>query len=91
MRVSVVLFYGMNDILFIFIVLFIVGGGVLIAFFLSKRKKEDNHSESIMMLQEQLNHITQLLDNRLSESSKAIQAQFGQSAKIIKEVTEKLT
>ena len=81
----------MNDVLLIFVVLLIVGGGVLISFFLSKRKKEDNHTEPLMMLQEQLNNITKLLDNKLSESSKVIQTQFGESAKIIKEVTEKLT
>jgi len=43
------------------------------------------------MLQQQLNHISQVLDSKLSESTKAIQIQFGQSAKIIQDVTEKLT
>jgi len=38
-----------------------------------------------------MNHIVQVLDSKLSESTKAIQSQFGQSAKIIQDVTEKLT
>lgn len=45
----------------------------------------------MLMLQQQLNHISQVLDNKLSESHKTMQAQFGQSSKIIRDVTEKLT
>ncbi|MBM3251055.1 MAG: DNA recombination protein RmuC, partial [Candidatus Nealsonbacteria bacterium] len=67
----------------------IVGLGV--AIFLLLRKRPENRSEAITMLQQQLNHISQILDNKLSESTRAIQTQFGQSAKIIQDVTEKLT
>jgi DNA recombination protein RmuC len=63
----------------------------VIYFLLRKPKTEDKQPEAIMMLQQQLNHVTQVLDSKLSESTKAIQLQFGQSAKIIQDVTEKLT
>jgi len=62
---------------------------VITAIFLLLRKKEDN--QSLLMLQQQLNNINQVLDSKLAESNKAMQAQFGQSAKIIQNVTEKLT
>ncbi|MBU3934524.1 DNA recombination protein RmuC [Patescibacteria group bacterium] len=54
-------------------------------------RKKSGQSASLMMLQQQLNHISQVLDQKLSESNKAMQSQFGQSAKIIQDVTEKLT
>jgi DNA recombination protein RmuC len=75
-------------ILIIFLGLIVIG---VIYLIIRKPKTENNQSESMMMLQQQLNHITQVLDSKLSESTKAIQLQFGQSAKIIQDVTEKLT
>ena len=65
--------------------------GLAGVFFVLFKRKPEKQSDSLMMLQQQLNHITQVLDAKLSESTKAIQAQFGQSAKIIQDVTEKLT
>ena len=55
------------------------------------RKKPEKKTDSLIMLQQQLNALNQVLDHKLSESTKAIQNQFGQSAKIIQDVTEKLT
>ena len=55
------------------------------------RKKPESNSESLMMLQQQIGQISQTLDNKLAESNKAMQTQFGQSARIIESVTEKLT
>jgi DNA recombination protein RmuC len=55
------------------------------------RKKPETKTDSIMMLQQQMNHISQVLDNKLSESNKVLQTQFGQTTKIISDVTEKLT
>jgi DNA recombination protein RmuC len=52
-------------------------------------EKEDD--KSMQLLQEQLKEIRQTMDYKLGESQKQIQTQFGQSAKIIKEVTERLT
>jgi len=50
-------------------------------------KKDDG---SLVMLQNQLNHISQVLDLKLSESNKNSQFQFNQSAKIIGDVRERL-
>ena len=79
----------MTEIVIGLLVLVIVGLAVVI--FLVSRKKPEKQSESFVILQQQLNNIAQVLDNKLSESTKAIQTQFGQSAKIIQDVTEKLT
>ncbi len=72
----------------ILIVIIIV---LAVGFFLLLRKKPEKQSDALVMLQQQMNHISQVLDSKLSESTKAIQSQFGQSAKIIQDVTEKLT
>lgn len=69
---------------------------------LSTKQNDQEKNEGLMMLQGQLKemrdaiHKTNLdirntLDNRIGESTKAMQSQIGHSAKIISEVTEKLT
>jgi len=63
---------------------------VIIGLILLLRKKSDK-PESLLMLQQQITGLSQVLDSKLSESSKAIQEQFGQSTKIVRDVTEKLT
>ncbi len=79
----------MEQAIIVFLILFSIG--LIAAVFLLLRKKPEKQLEAFTMLQQQLNHISQLLDSKLSESTKAIQLQFGQSAKIIQDVTEKLT
>lgn len=64
---------------------------VLVVFFLLWKRKSREKSDSFLMLQQQLNHISQTLDNKLSESNKTLQQQFSQSATIIRDVTERLT
>jgi DNA recombination protein RmuC len=72
------------------LILVIVGLGLI--FFLLFRKKTDKpESESLIMLQQQLNQLSQVLDNKLSESAKSMRIQSSQSARIIRDVTEKLT
>ena len=70
-----------------------IGTAVLLgaAVFILLRKKPAGSGDSFLMLQQQLNHINQALDSKLSESNRAIQNQFNQSAQIIRNVTEKLT
>ncbi|MDP2676592.1 MAG: DNA recombination protein RmuC [bacterium] len=58
-------------------------GGV--AIFLATRR-----SQSFLMLQQQLQAIDKRLDERLGESGRMMQNQFGESARIIKDVTEEL-
>lgn len=74
--------------------LFIFGGvivALIVLIFLLLKRKPEKQGESLVMLQQQLNHLSQILDNKLSESARTAQQQFGQSTKIIRDVTEKLT
>jgi len=71
------------------LIVFVIG--LVVAIFLLLKKKPEKQPDALIMLQQQMNHISQVLDSKLSESTKAMQSQFGQSAKIIKDVTEKLT
>ena len=79
----------MEQVIIGFLILLVVG--LVGAIFLLAKRKPEKQPEALIMLQQQLNHISQVLDNKLSESTRAIQTQFGQSAKIIQDVTEKLT
>jgi DNA recombination protein RmuC len=64
----------------------------LVYFLLRKRKpKEEGQDQAMLMMQEQLKEIRQTLDSKMGDSAKIMQQQFSQSAKIIKEVTERLT
>jgi DNA recombination protein RmuC len=44
-----------------------------------------------LMIQNQINEITRTLDERLAESGRLLESQFGASTRIVREVTEKLT
>ena len=77
------------ELLIFFLVLAIIV--LVVVNFILLRKKPESKNESSLMLQQQMDNIRQTLDSKLSESSKAIQEQFGQSAKIVRDVTEKLT
>lgn len=63
-------------------------------FFLQRRFKAPlpppDFSPSFLLLQNQLNEVTRTLDQRLQESGRLLQAQFGVSTKIVREVAEKL-
>src|SRR3989344_9280821 len=51
-------------------------------------KEPDN---GMLMMQNQLNEITRMMDKRLGETSTVIEGQFARSAAIIRDVTERLT
>jgi len=72
-------------ILFILAILIIAG----LIYLLLKKPKQD--VSSLLMMQEQLKEIRGTLDMKIGESTKAMQQQFGQTAKIVKDVTERLT
>lgn len=73
-----------------FLILIVIGLG-LIFFLLFRKKTAKPETESLIMLQQQLSQLSQVLDNKLSESAKSMRIQSSQSAKIIRDVTEKLT
>ena len=76
-----------------FIILVIIQAAFLVGVYfvfrkLSEKKPEDS---SFLMIQNQLNELTKNMDSKLGESHKAAQHQFVESAKIIRDVTERLT
>jgi len=78
------------DVTIIFYILIILGIGTVIFLLLRKKPEPRKDDNSLVMLQNQLNHISQVLDSKLSESNKNAQFQFSQSAKIIGDVRERL-
>ncbi|HOI96968.1 MAG TPA: DNA recombination protein RmuC [Candidatus Pacearchaeota archaeon] len=58
---------------------------------LRKKEEKGNEPAAFGMLQQQLNQVSQTLDSKLTESNRAMQQQFGQSFKVIADVTQKLT
>jgi len=97
----------MSDSVIIFIVVAIVGVGVGIAVakIIGRRKGEESgggNDQSLLLIQNQLNELvrtnaelSRVLDARLNESAKSmhqsLERQFGESTKIVREVTERLT
>lgn len=65
--------------------------GLVVVIFLLLRKKSEKQSDSFLMLQQQLNNVSQVLDKKLSESNRSMQGQYSQSVRIIQDITEKLT
>ncbi len=78
---------------FIVLAIILFAGFVGLFVFLGKKKetKPEGDNQALLMLQNQLTEISRTLDVKLGESTKAIQNQFGESAKIIRDVTERLT
>lgn len=68
-----------------------VVGFSLVFYWLIKNKKSAQPNEAMLMMQEQLKEMRMTIDNKLTESSRVMQAQFGQTAQIVKDVTERLT
>ncbi len=65
-------------------------------FIVSKRLKEmgqpkEGEKNMFVMLQSQVQEMNRTLDQKMAHTQRTIQEQFGQSAKIISDVTEKLT
>ncbi len=58
---------------------------------ISKLLEHKQQDQSLIMLQNQITEVNRTLDSKLGESTKMLQQQFGQSARIIRDVTERLT
>lgn len=56
-----------------------------------KFKEGDNDKQSMLLLQNQIQEITKTLDYKLDQSTRIMQNQFGESARIIREITHELT
>ncbi|MDP3785028.1 MAG: DNA recombination protein RmuC [bacterium] len=75
----------MNELLFA-ILGFILGGFLI--YFLRKPQKD---SGELLLIQNQMQELSRKLEDGLGKSTDVLQRQFGESAKIIREVTERLT
>jgi DNA recombination protein RmuC len=77
----------------LFIVL-IVGFATLVFILLRKKPVEEKDDKTILMLQQQINDMTQTLHTKMDQasqhSSKMLQDQFMETSRLSKEVTEKL-
>ncbi len=75
----------------ILLVIMILGFAAL--FFILKNQKSEPQKDDrgLLMLQNQMNEITRTLDSKLGESTRSMQRQYSESAKIIRDVTERLT
>ncbi len=76
----------------ILIIAVVVLGFFALGIFLShlfKKPKEDGRG--LVFIQNQINELNRTLDNKVGESTRAMQQQFSESAKIIRDVTERLT
>lgn len=78
----------MTTLLIVLIVIIVAGFGITL-YFLSKPKQTDN--QSMVMMQEQLKEIRQSLSLQQGDLQKQFQAQYSESSKIIRDVTEHLT
>ncbi|MBU1102332.1 DNA recombination protein RmuC [Patescibacteria group bacterium] len=82
----------MNQILYIILGIAVAVIAIMAYLLLRKKPEEKPQDNSAMvMMQEQLKEIRQTLDTKMGDSAKIMQQQFSQSAKIIRDVTERLT
>lgn len=83
----------MEAILVILLVILLIALAALFFFFhkkfseLAGGKKDD---QSFLMLQERIKELNQTLDSKLTESTRQMQSQFGQSVNIVKNITERI-
>lgn len=83
------------EIYFIFILVLIIAAFAFILYLFNQKikslKEFQKNDLGLTMLQNQINELTKAVDTKLTETHRTVQAQFGASAKIVQEVTEKLT
>jgi len=82
----------MEIIFLVIILLFLAAGFSLIFWFLkNKLNAPKNDEQSLLMLQNQINELNRTLDVKLGQSTQVLQRQFGESSRLIKEITTELT
>jgi len=68
----------------------VVFGFAGVFWFLARRKKASDEQNAFLLIQNQINEISRMVEGRLNESTRMLQSQFGTSTKIVQDVTEKL-
>src|SRR3989344_2594740 len=80
---------------FIALILIILAGFIGLFFMLRKRKEGPEENQALLMLQNQMNEISRVIDAKVFESAKLMQSQTSQMSenmqKIIRDITERLT
>ena len=77
---------------FAWAILIVVSAGFALVIWVVRRQKPAAPDQSaFLLLQNQVNEMSRMLDHKLGESTRAIQHQFGESARIVRDVTERLT
>lgn len=82
--------------IYIILAVIVIVAALAVIFYLinqkiSGLKEENKNDQSLLLLQNQISELTKAVDAKLTESHRAAQIQFGESSKIIKDVTERLT
>lgn len=72
------------------IVLVFVTGGLLWVVISERAWRKEKPDTNLLLLQNQINELSRMLDTRLNESAKMITSQFSSSVKIVQDITEKL-
>ncbi len=82
-----------QNIILVVMGIIVIGFAAVFAIILRKLKEmtESKDDKGLLLIQQQLNQVSEQLNKGLVESTKTIQEQFRSSAGIIKDVTEKLT
>lgn len=83
---------------FIYIILGVLTGVVisgLVVWFLLRAKKPKENDGGFILIQNQIDNLTRAIESKLGESGKemreAVKHQFGESQKLIKDITEQIT
>ena len=79
------------EILLIIILVVLIIGFALVFYLMSKKSKKNEDDKSMLMLQNQMQDLSRTVGQTENNIHKTIQTQFGQSSKLITDITEKLT
>lgn len=77
--------------LFVVLLLVVLAGFAGLFLFVRSLAKQPKGDQPFLLLQNQVQEIARVLDQKLGESTQVLQKQFGESARIIRDVTERLT
>lgn len=73
----------------------IIATMAVIFYFINQKIKElkegSKNDQAFLLIQGQLNELTKAVDSKLAQTNSAMQTQMGESSKLIKDVTERLT
>ena len=81
----------METILVVVLIILVVALGAVLWLLFDRLKTPREDSSAMTMLLNQMNDMKNTVDKKLGESHAFVQNQFGQSQKIIREITQELT